>query len=1114
MAVTLTAMLAIIGSSFVLVTRLERQTVRSFATLQGMDQIQDYVIRKIQSTIAQDVVALNAGTPVDRLQSAIAGTANPVYEPWDAPAVVPAPVNGDAWLAPIEPTAHWNSGTNQWDAIRWSQGSEVFPQFNPAPIDLLNLPGNTADADGDGVPDSFLREPDELQVIDGKNVFVAVRIIDNCGMLNLNTAFGMYPAGIADGFGMLPTQLNVKGLLGTGQPLLTPGLAVSSGTVPTADNAEVWLVLSRLGGKVPPPAYGASVAEWMTNYTDWLLRFYEWPQGYALTLPPAVGGVPPPPYPAPYDLGSHARLFDINDELALRNRFLLKASSTSRIEAAEIMSSSPSVPAPFGLNGPEGLWNVIGDEPGDLNSDSVIGQRRRTPFADVTTWANTLFGDQTSLTPYHDIRHLLTMYSFDRTVRPVPQAELDASSDPVASASGKLLLGPMRQVDINAAVTDLLQPVGPGAHMRGARKLVHALRYVFAPDAAAADLAVQYVANLRDYLDADSELTHYLPGQVDAGIPSRDIFGYERQVFISEVFCQITQGQDPPAAPDMMVSAIEFCNPYDTDISLSGWKVYQGGAEKLSLGADAIVPHRVVTGGVVRPGRLIVATADGTFINKVGEPDGLASVLAVGTFKLDARSSDELKLTRPAAASGPGSPELLVDMVVGTDPLGSGGDMASVTGQTNPPTNKGESKEYSIQRGTSAWRFARNEFAPYKDPVAGTLGGPAGTPGISGLGLWLGKTHQPTGTAPGVALPVADRLATSPASPVKVAGWFEIDRPVYLGNPSQTDYQSHSGNSSYWPITEQIGPRGAAHRVMTAADEAKVRLDFADPQADPASNKARKLFEVMGFFARDDDGFNNEAGTSADKNTESLMECRIPGRINVNTAPEAVLRAVFPALADYGKASAQPAQPVALDARELEAMSIWYARAIVYLREQPPGPFRGLDDLANRLASFTNGSAGAPIIVTPELVNKAVPARPELGRAPVGPGAMWFSRLVDQVRQRTAPDTTVTGDLFMTGDFEDRDWLFGRMANLLTVRSDTFTAYILIRIQSQANPNEVSERRLIAIFDRSNVFLPPAMARNGTDNSDDLPLGTASDDRDRLYVTPRVVAVQPVPEVN
>jgi len=1023
MAVTLTAMLAIIGSSFVLVTRLERQTVRSFATVQGMDQIQDYVIRRIQATLADDVVASAGTTAADRLASATAAGANTAYEPWDAPVTLTALPGGDAWLAPIEPTAHWDTATNKWDAIGWSQGSEVFAGFTPGPINLLNLPGNAVDADGDGIPDSFLRTPNELQVIDGKTVGVAVRIIDNCGMLNLNTAFGMYPAGIIDGHGMLPTQLNVKGLLDMGQPLLTPGSSVSGGTVPTAIDTEVWLVLSRLGGKIPPPDYGNSTAEWMTNYTEWLLRFCEWPQGYALRLPPAVGGVPPPPYPAPNDLGRYGRLFDINDELALRNRFLLKASSTSRVEAAELMTSSPSVPAPFGLNGPEGLWNVIGDEPGDLNGDGQPSLRRQRPFGtgELTTWADTLFGDQTiTTTQYRDIRHLLTTYSFDRTVRPMPpQPQLDADPDPVNAA--RKLLGPLRQVDINGAVADLLRPLTDPAHKRGAGKLVHALRYVFAPDPKADDLAVQYVANLRDYLDKSTpeEPTLYPKDTFGTGVPSTDVYGFERQPFISEVFCQVTEGQDPPAPPDMMISAIEFCNPYEDDISLQGWKVYQGATEKLSLQADATVPRRVVTGGVVRPGRLVVATADGAFVNKIAEPDGLA-VLAVGTFKLDAKSSDELKLTRP----GPGGVEVLVDLVVGIDPLASGGDMNSVTGNVDPPTNKGESKEYSIQRGTSVWRFARNEFAPYKDPVTGKIGGNAGTPGISGLGLWVGKTHQPTSTAPGVALPVADKWTTPPGPTFMVAGWFEVDRPVYLGNPSGADYEAHKGDSNYWPITEQIGPRGVARRVLTPADEAKVRLDFADPETDPTKNKARKLFEVMSFFARNDDGYNNEDGTSAAANTERLMECRIPGRINVNTAPEAVLRAVFPALTDpSGTATAD----------DLRIMGEWFAKAVVDLRSRAiapgteyTGPFVGFDDFVRRLDAFRNA---------PDALG--VRPIPQIDPADSLAGMLRFARmlvLVDKYRSKykdsngallpaRAQQARNAGDPFMTGDFEDRDWL-------------------------------------------------------------------------------------------
>jgi hypothetical protein len=49
-------------------------------------------------------------------------------------------------------------------------------------------------------------------------------------------------------------------------------------------------------------------------------------------------------------------------------------------------------------------------------------------------------------------------------------------------------------------------------------------------------------------------------------------------------------------------------------------------------------------------------------------------------------------------------------------------------------------------------------------------------------------------------------------------------------------------------------------------------------------------------------------------------------------------------------------------------------------------------------------------------------------------------------------------------DFEERDLIFHRISNLVTVRSDVFTAYILVRI-GEAGP----QRRVLAILDRSEV---------------------------------------------
>jgi hypothetical protein len=52
-------------------------------------------------------------------------------------------------------------------------------------------------------------------------------------------------------------------------------------------------------------------------------------------------------------------------------------------------------------------------------------------------------------------------------------------------------------------------------------------------------------------------------------------------------------------------------------------------------------------------------------------------------------------------------------------------------------------------------------------------------------------------------------------------------------------------------------------------------------------------------------------------------------------------------------------------------------------------------------------------------------------------------------------------------DFKERDLIFARISNLVTVRSDVFTAYILVRIGTDG-----PQKRVIAIFDRSGVNLP------------------------------------------
>jgi len=145
-------------------------------------------------------------------------------------------------------------------------------------------------------------------------------------------------------------------------------------------------------------------------------------------------------------------------------------------------------------------------------------------------------------------------------------------------------------------------------------------------------------------------------------------------------------------------------------------------------------------------------------------------------------------------------------------------------------------------------------------------------------------------------------------------------------------------------------------------------------------------------------------------------EVRIKGRVNINTAPWLVvgqLPWVFASAGDY-----------------------WLAKAIVAYRDKIH-LFNGPD------YGTRTGPAGFKSIG--ELMQV---------------GEMGFYAY-DSANLNGSPD--LVGDSAID-DFEERDVIFSRISNLVTVRSDVFTAYILVRIGTDG-----PQRRVIAILDRSNV---------------------------------------------
>ncbi|HQA46833.1 MAG TPA: hypothetical protein PK579_19990, partial [Phycisphaerae bacterium] len=392
----------------------------------------------------------------------------------------------------------------------------------------------------------------------------------------------------------------------------------------------------------------------------------------------------------------------------------------------------------------------------------------------------------------------------------------------------------------------------------------------------------------------------------------------------------------------------------------------------------------------------------------------------------------------------------------------------------------------------------------------------------------------------GVAIHIANRgpITNSPTEYWRVNGWHELSQILLTGNsdmaPAIPDNETITEKNE--TITEKMAKldlnsrpeKEVRMRIMLSAVREPVTGDLSNDLTGNEQLGDDPAWESrFSFFSRADDGFDNvnlDGDNDPLTNHDSLMECAVPGRVNVNTAPEDVLKVLVPRLWDgsYRPGPApynSPPDPAPLSDTELKMISAWYARAIVLLREDRP--FTSLGDLADRLANYSNPGGEIP----------GLPAD--------YPGILRFALLVDVVKGRVDGSgnplrLTTIGDPYLQDDAEERNWLINRMANLLTVRSDTFTAYFVIRLQSAASASNFIERRYVAILDRSNVFLPESAARNGsfwnsdtgpyTDDSGEMAIYDPDGERygpsalndpdyfDRQYVTPRVVALRQVPD--
>lgn len=245
LTVVLTSLLALVGVLFIMAARLDKMGTTAASESRELDFAVDSVVAQISETLADDVPGVTAD-----------------QEPYDFPDA------NNPWLADLEPIEE-SAGNYVWRQVSNVTGVASTATRN-VPISVVgetdsitdvNSLGADADADGDGVSDSYWYRVRTATSSKGKPIYAAVRIIDNGGMLNINTGYWFNPSGSTDTTrvdGSELWQINAVALAGdpnAAQPLLAArGITDMVNGLADYDAKVVWGYLQPFASK-PPYSY-------------------------------------------------------------------------------------------------------------------------------------------------------------------------------------------------------------------------------------------------------------------------------------------------------------------------------------------------------------------------------------------------------------------------------------------------------------------------------------------------------------------------------------------------------------------------------------------------------------------------------------------------------------------------------------------------------------------------------------------------------------------------------------------------------------------------------------------------------------------------------------------
>ncbi|MBN1817601.1 MAG: hypothetical protein JW828_09575 [Sedimentisphaerales bacterium] len=901
LVVVLTVLLSLIGVLFVMVSRLGEMGTSTIQDEHDIDAGVQAVVQRIETVLVDDLFGKQRTNALcddeARYQSSTGWI--PLNEPFDKPGES-TQEGGDRWLADIEPEMDAGFGTPEDlsdDIFVWRHISDLYydysmevvapylSYYSPAgsrglgswtllglgailadstgmPMVQLprQLPGQTrpetryyaADADGDGVWDSlWVRVPD-LYSSKGRPVWAAVRIVDNGGMLNLNAAYWQ----IDNTWGRFLELDYVPFLRGRDRDPID----VANNDYSDPDSIRRY---HRTDGTFDSNRDRPSVF-----HRDVLMR-YENP-------------------------GPDWRFFEIDNELEIRNRFLLTSSTIAPFETEPVTYETFDYFRGQFQGGGDPRKNGLRVAGVPFTNDSFGGWKWRVNpanFSDTSgAWEDP--SDSTGTRNYnwrYDRRHVCTFYSFDRNIGQYRWAyERDSKGYWTPREYAHYFI-PAN----GSAVSTAGDFVADSKYARQRiLQLLYAFRSYFMEEKGldkpeAAKRSAQIVANMIDFIDAAEtgtqgpfaqstygaqtnqdgtvdELT-YITGamvkEIIKEVTGQDlgnepdyafglddeavVYGFERQPFITALYCTFT-------AVGVQAFGIELANPYDSELNLNGWRIRLGSTtnqQTYTLTAAATVP----AGTPEDPSRLVIRSDEASY--PVPVQPGFTNTVEISNFGLNlGRLEDIAEIQRPDPRQA--NQFITIDQ--------------TPEGQLEEIYLDTDGGRHITRRDDNEWKFAVSSEEGYE----------------SDQGLRrLGVKNQVDLDIEAWQLPVKD--SWDAASDLwKYSTLTDFGRVVWLG--------SEAGDPN--AITTKIG---------LAAAEGDVRCDI---------DAAPELLGYISFL-------NRSEGT-------------LPGRVNVNSATKEVIRAAIPPNPDWVD-SANGEDPAAF--ADLLASEI--------VEERKSGPYKSLADL-------------------------------------------------------------------------------------------------------------------------------------------------------------------------